>query len=85
MNVANLLQYTHVIDAPRTIRVVDLASKFIAVWFAAAGFVHLVENSGDFFCHFCNAQQIDLFNSVYFMIITMATVSQFLLQITDRE
>ena len=75
MDIPDVLQYTNVIRRPRTIRLVQLASNFIAVWFAAAGIVHLLENSGDFFCNYCNAQEIDLFNSVYFMIITMTTVS----------
>ena len=79
MDVPDILQYMEVIKRPRTIRLVQLASKFIAVWFAAAGIVHLLENSGDFFCGYCNGQEIDLFNSVYFMIITMATVSERLL------
>jgi hypothetical protein len=74
MNIPDILQYTGVIEKSRTIRIVQLASNFISVWFAAAGFVHLAENSGDFFCNFCNAQEIDVFNSVYFMIITMTTV-----------
>ena len=74
MNVPDVLQYMGVIERPRTIRIVQLASKFIALWFAAAGIVHLVENSGDFFCQYCNGQDIDLFNAVYFMIVTMATV-----------
>jgi hypothetical protein len=64
-----------VIERPLTIRVTQLASKFIAILFTAAGVVHLVENSGDFFCDFCNAQEIDVFNAFYFMIVTMTTVS----------
>jgi potassium large conductance calcium-activated channel subfamily M alpha member 1 len=63
------------IERPRTIRIVQLAARFIAVWFSAAGAVHLAENSGDFFCNFGNAQELEFFNSVYFMIVTMTTVS----------
>jgi hypothetical protein len=74
MNIPDILQYMGVIERPRTIRIVQLASNFIAVLCAAGGFVHLAENSGDFFCNFCNAQEIDAFNAVYFMIITMTTV-----------
>ena len=76
MNIPDILQYMSVIERPRTIRIFQLASKFIAVWFAVAGVVHLVENSGDFFCDFCNGQEIDLPNTVYFMIITMTTVRE---------
>ena len=74
MNIPEILQYMGLIARPRTIRIVQLASKFIAVWFAAAGAVHLAENSGDFFCDFRNAQELDVFNAIYFMIVTMATV-----------
>lgn len=72
----DILQYMNIITRPRTIRLIQLTSKFIGLWFASAGFLHLVENSGDFFCDFCNAQEIDIFNSVYFIIISMATVCQ---------
>ncbi|CAF0949052.1 unnamed protein product [Adineta ricciae] len=73
-DIPNLLQYMHVIERPRTIRIVQLASKFTAILFATAGAVHLAENSGDFFCNFCNAQEISIFNALYYMIITMTTV-----------
>jgi hypothetical protein len=74
MNTPDILQYMGLIERPRTIRIVQLASRFIAVWFAAAGAVHLAENSGDFFCNFQNAQELDVFNAIYFMIVTMTTV-----------
>jgi hypothetical protein len=74
MNTPDILQYMGLIEKPRTIRIVQLASRFIAVWFAAAGAVHLAENSGDFFCNFENAQEINVFNAIYFMIVTMTTV-----------
>ncbi|CAF2764532.1 unnamed protein product [Rotaria sp. Silwood2] len=74
MNTSEILQYIGVIEDARTIRITQLASKFIAVWFAASGLVHLVENTGDFFCNYCNAQELDIFNAVYYMIVTMSTV-----------
>ncbi|CAF1022054.1 unnamed protein product, partial [Didymodactylos carnosus] len=74
MNMPDILQYMGVIERPKAIRIVQLASKFIAVWFAAAGAVHLVENSGDFFCDFRNAHELDVFNAIYLMIVTMTTV-----------
>ncbi|CAF2604171.1 unnamed protein product [Rotaria sp. Silwood2] len=73
MNTPDILQYMGVVKSSRTIRITRLASKFIAVWFTAAGLVHLVENSGDFFCNYCNAQELDIFNAVYYMIVTMTT------------
>ena len=74
MTTPDILQYMGLIERPRTIRIVQLASRFIAVWFAAAGAVHLAENSGDFFCNFQNAQDLNVFNAIYFMIVTMTTV-----------
>ena len=74
MNTPDILQYMGLIERPRTIRIVQLASRFIAVWFAAAGAVHLAENSEDFFCEFGNSQELDVFNAIYFMIVTMTTV-----------
>ncbi|CAF1402831.1 unnamed protein product [Rotaria magnacalcarata] len=76
MSIPNILQYMGVIERPRKIRIAQLASKFIALLLTASGFVHLVENSGDFFCDYCNAQELDAFNAVYFMIITMTTADK---------
>lgn len=74
MNIPDILQYMGLVERPRTIRIVQLASRFIAVWFAAAGAVHLAENSGDFFCDFKNAKELNVFNALYFMVVTMTTV-----------
>ena len=74
MNIPDVLQYMGVIERPRTIRISQLSSRFIAVWLTAAGAVHLAENSGDFFCNFENAQELNAFNAIYFTIVTMSTV-----------
>lgn len=79
MNISDILQYVGLIRKARTIRIIEIISKFVSIWFCVAGCVHLMENSGDFFCNYCNRQEINLFNSIYFMIITMTTVSYFLL------
>ncbi|CAF1636586.1 unnamed protein product, partial [Didymodactylos carnosus] len=42
MNIPDILQYMGVIQRPRSIRFIQVASKFIAVGFAAAGAVHLI-------------------------------------------
>jgi hypothetical protein len=43
-----------IIERPRSIHLIEYALKFIFVWFSVAGVVHLTENSGDFFCDYCN-------------------------------
>lgn len=84
MKIPDILQYMGIIQRTRTIRILRLATKLIAVSFAFAGIIHLAENSGDFFCNYCNNQEIDIFNAVYFMIVTMTTVC-FLCIIARKE
>lgn len=70
----DILQGIVTMKNKKIIRIIRLLSKFISIWFAIAGLIHLLENTGDFFCDYCNGQDIDIFNTVYFMIITMTTV-----------
>ena len=46
---------------------------FISVWLAAAGIVHLLENSGDP-PDFDNGQSLTYWDCVYFLMVTMSTV-----------
>lgn len=47
---------------------------FFGVWLAAAGFVHLVENSGDPFHDWKNSQDLSYWDCLYFLMVTMSTV-----------
>ncbi|KAI0979892.1 hypothetical protein GJ496_001934 [Pomphorhynchus laevis] len=74
INIPDLLLYTGVLRSTRTISISRLCANFAAFLICAAGFVHLVENSGDFFLNFKNSRDISFFDCLYFMVVTLTTV-----------
>lgn len=74
MNIPDILQYLRILKTGNLIRLAQLLSIFLSVWLASAGFIHLLELSGDPFVNFSNAQTITYWESVYFVVVTMATV-----------
>uniref|UniRef100_A0A3Q2QK75 Calcium-activated potassium channel subunit alpha-1 n=1 Tax=Fundulus heteroclitus TaxID=8078 RepID=A0A3Q2QK75_FUNHE len=57
-----------------SIKLVNLCSIFISTWLTAAGFIHLVENSGDPWENFQNSQTLSYWECVYLLMVTMSTV-----------
>ncbi|EHB11907.1 Calcium-activated potassium channel subunit alpha-1 [Heterocephalus glaber] len=57
-----------------SIKLVNLLSIFISTWLTAAGFIHLVENSGDPWENFQNNQALTYWECVYLLMVTMSTV-----------
>ncbi|ESO05600.1 hypothetical protein HELRODRAFT_119046, partial [Helobdella robusta] len=74
MTIPDVLQYLNVLKTSNGIRLAQLVSTLISVWFTGAGFVHLVENSGDPFNDFKNRQELSYWDCVYFTLVTMSTV-----------
>ncbi|CAF3557373.1 unnamed protein product [Rotaria socialis] len=74
MNIPDILQFLHILRSSNSIRLTRMLCLLFTVWLSAAGFVHLVENSGDFFNNYSNSQSITYFQCVYFLIVTMSTV-----------
>ncbi|KAI0210709.1 Calcium-activated potassium channel slowpoke [Lamellibrachia satsuma] len=74
MTIPDVLQYLNILKTSNSIRLCQLVSTLISIWFTAAGFVHLVENSGDPFYNFSNPHRMTYWESVYFMLVTMSTV-----------
>ncbi|KAK2169416.1 hypothetical protein LSH36_10g10000 [Paralvinella palmiformis] len=74
MTIPDVLQYLNVLRTSNSIRLCQLVSTFISVWFTGAGFVHLVENSGDPFYAFTNSQYLTYWECVYLALVTMSTV-----------
>ena len=69
---------SHQLQSPLTLlmsRLCQLTAMFISVWLAAAGIVHLLENSGDP-PDFDNEQNLTYWDCVYFMMVTMSTVGE---------
>jgi len=73
MSIPDILQYLNVLKLSTSIRLTQLIAMFISVWLAAAGIVHLLENSGDP-PDFDNGQILTYWDCVYFMMVTMSTV-----------
>ncbi|KFD54423.1 hypothetical protein M514_04766 [Trichuris suis] len=74
MSVPDILQYLNVLKTCRSIRLTQLLSIFLSVSLTGAGFIHLLENSGDPFQNFENPQRITYWECVYFLLVTMSTV-----------
>ncbi|CAF1013292.1 unnamed protein product [Adineta ricciae] len=74
LNIPDILQFLHILRSSNSIRLTRMLCLLFTVWLSAAGFVHLVENSGDFFQNYSNSQPITYFQCVYFLIVTMSTV-----------
>ncbi|ESO01730.1 hypothetical protein HELRODRAFT_112655 [Helobdella robusta] len=74
MTIPDVLQYLNVLKTSNSIRLCQLVSTLISVWFTGAGFVHLVENSGDPFTGFTNIHAMSYWECVYFTLVTMSTV-----------
>eukprot|EP00091_Calanus_sinicus_P007326 TRINITY_DN18334_c0_g1_i1.p1 TRINITY_DN18334_c0_g1~~TRINITY_DN18334_c0_g1_i1.p1 ORF type:complete len:147 (+),score=20.01 TRINITY_DN18334_c0_g1_i1:291-731(+) len=73
MSIPDILQYLNVLKLSTSIRLTQLIAMFISVWLAAAGIVHLLENSGDP-PDFDNGQSLTYWDCVYFLMVTMSTV-----------
>ncbi|VDO98626.1 unnamed protein product [Soboliphyme baturini] len=74
MTVPDILQYLNVMKTSSSIRLAQLVSIFVSVSLTAAGFIHLLENSGDPFRNFENPQRITYWECIYFLLVTMSTV-----------
>nr|AWJ68271.1 putative large conductance calcium-activated potassium channel BKKCa 1 [Hirudo verbana] len=74
MTIPDVLQYLNILKTSNSIRLCQLVSTLVSVWFTGAGFVHLVENSGDPFHNFTNSKSKTYWECVYFTLVTMSTV-----------
>ncbi|XP_062858769.1 calcium-activated potassium channel subunit alpha-1-like isoform X1 [Trichomycterus rosablanca] len=71
---SEILQFLNILKTSNSIKLVNLCSIFISTWLTAAGFIHLVENSGDPWENFQNFQQLSYWECVYLLMVTMSTV-----------
>uniref|UniRef100_UPI00358DF9FE calcium-activated potassium channel subunit alpha-1-like isoform X3 n=1 Tax=Myxine glutinosa TaxID=7769 RepID=UPI00358DF9FE len=71
---SEILQFLSVLKTSNSIKLVNLLSIFISTWLTAAGFIHLVENSGDPWMGFKNSQKLTYWECVYLLMVTMSTV-----------
>ncbi|XP_029465377.1 calcium-activated potassium channel subunit alpha-1 isoform X2 [Rhinatrema bivittatum] len=71
---SEILQFLNILKTSNSIKLVNLCSIFISTWLTAAGFIHLVENSGDPWENFLNYQSLTYWECVYLLMVTMSTV-----------
>ncbi|XDV43984.1 hypothetical protein PO909_012356, partial [Leuciscus waleckii] len=71
---SEILQFLNILKTSNSIKLVNLCSIFISTWLTAAGFIHLVENSGDPWESFQNSQPLSYWECVYLLMVTMSTV-----------
>ncbi|XP_041124289.1 calcium-activated potassium channel subunit alpha-1-like isoform X13 [Polyodon spathula] len=71
---SEILQFLNILKTSNSIKLVNLLSIFISTWLTAAGFIHLVENSGDPWENFQNSQPLSYWECVYLLMVTMSTV-----------
>uniref|UniRef100_H2ZIB3 BK channel n=1 Tax=Ciona savignyi TaxID=51511 RepID=H2ZIB3_CIOSA len=71
---SEILQFVNILKTSNSIKLVNLISIFLSIWLTGAGFIHLVENTGDPWLNFSNPQKITYWESVYLLMVTMSTV-----------
>ncbi|XP_076855991.1 calcium-activated potassium channel subunit alpha-1-like [Brachyhypopomus gauderio] len=74
IKMSEILQFLNIIHTSNSIKLVNLCSIFISTWLTGAGFIHLVENSGDPWENFENSQPLSYWECVYLLMVTMSTV-----------
>ncbi|PVD37919.1 hypothetical protein C0Q70_00521 [Pomacea canaliculata] len=74
MSIPDILTYLNVLKTSTLIRLVQLITYFVSLWLGAAGFLHLIENSGDPFHDFSNTHNLTYWECLYFLMVTMSTV-----------
>ncbi|KAH9491878.1 hypothetical protein Btru_029761 [Bulinus truncatus] len=74
MSIPDILTYLNIIKTSTLIRFVQLVVSFVSLWLTAAGFLHLLENSGDPFFKFNNPHKLTYWECLYFLLVTMSTV-----------
>ncbi|XP_071828785.1 calcium-activated potassium channel subunit alpha-1-like isoform X7 [Apostichopus japonicus] len=74
LQLSEILQFLTILRTSNSIRLVSLVTIFFSMWLTIAGIVHLVENSGDPWNNFSNANEISYWTCVYLLIVTMSTV-----------
>ncbi|XP_076855986.1 calcium-activated potassium channel subunit alpha-1-like isoform X2 [Brachyhypopomus gauderio] len=73
IQISEILQFLNILQTSNSIKLVNLCSIFISTWLTGAGFIHLVENSGDPWENFENSQSLTYWECVYLLMVTMST------------
>ncbi|XP_075413342.1 potassium channel subfamily U member 1 [Tenrec ecaudatus] len=74
LELPQILQSLQAIKTSASVKFSKLLSIILSTCFTAAGFIHLVENSGDPWLRGSNSRNISFFDSIYLVVATMSTV-----------
>ncbi|KAM4836632.1 potassium channel subfamily U member 1 [Thomomys bottae] len=74
LELPQILQILQAIKTSNSVKLSKLLAIILSTWFTAAGFIHLVENSGDPWLKDRNSQNISYFESIYLVVATTSTV-----------
>lgn len=76
MRVPDVMQCFNIIRSGTSIRVIQLSSLFLSILVVGAGFIHLLENSGEIRWDnlYTETQEISFGDSIYFIVVTLSTV-----------
>uniref|UniRef100_G1Q9B0 BK channel n=1 Tax=Myotis lucifugus TaxID=59463 RepID=G1Q9B0_MYOLU len=74
LELPQILQMLRAIRTSNALKFSKLLSIVFSTWFTAAGFIHLVENSGDPWLKGRNSQNLTYFDSIYLVMATTSTV-----------
>ncbi|XP_043537038.1 calcium-activated potassium channel subunit alpha-1-like [Chiloscyllium plagiosum] len=74
LQLPEILQYLRILKRNSKIKLASLLSVFLGTWFTAAGFIHIIENSGDPWLTEPNEQSLTYWQCVYLLMVTMSTV-----------
>ncbi|XP_006896713.1 PREDICTED: potassium channel subfamily U member 1 [Elephantulus edwardii] len=74
LELPKILQILQAIKTSNSVKFSKLLSIILSLCFTAAGFIHLVENSGDPWLKGRNSQNLSYFDSIYLIVATTSTV-----------
>uniref|UniRef100_A0A7M4E3J6 Potassium calcium-activated channel subfamily U member 1 n=1 Tax=Crocodylus porosus TaxID=8502 RepID=A0A7M4E3J6_CROPO len=74
LELPKILQFLKITKTSNSIKLVKLLAVFLSTWLTSAGFIHLVENSGDPWINYDNSQFLSYFDCLYLIMATMSTV-----------
>uniref|UniRef100_A0A8C3TKX0 BK channel n=1 Tax=Chelydra serpentina TaxID=8475 RepID=A0A8C3TKX0_CHESE len=74
LELPKILQFLKITRTSHSIKLSRLLAAVLSTWLTAAGFIHLVENSGDPWLHRQNSQSLSYFDCLYLTMVTMSTV-----------
>ncbi|KAM8945905.1 calcium-activated potassium channel subunit alpha-1-like [Pelodytes ibericus] len=74
MELPKILLLLKVTKTSTAIKLSNLLCTFLSCWLTAAGFLHLMEITGDPWMGYENAQKLSYFDCIYMVMVTMSTV-----------